>query len=321
MASEKSQIKLWNMKIKIFLFHRVSPKRDPLWDPISPERFDSIIRYITKTHYVVSLENQILSNKDELKISKKLAAIVFDDGYKDFLEYALPILKKYNCPSSMYIVTDCVNKQAPPWTYILDYHFLNSEKLEIKLNIDLLPKALQINTFSNLNSKLSFAKDFKLYLKKIVNSKRVQLYQQAIESFNDVNIPSDLMLSWNDLKQIKKESVEIGSHTVTHPLLAQLEDESEITEEIKGSGIIIQQQLGHFPKTISYPVGSYNGLVKKIAKESGYKLGLAVNQTFYNSNTSDIFEIPRVELYNQNFIKMNLRIAGIASTINNWTKK
>ena len=309
------------MRIKVFLFHRVSPKRDPLWDPISPERFDSIIRYITKTHCIVSLEDQILSNESELKASKQLAAIVFDDGYKDFLEYALPILKKYKCPSSMYIVTECVNKNIPPWTYILDYHFSNSNKSEIKLNQELLPRTLHINTFNNTNAKLLFAKEFKLYLKQISNSKRVQLYQQAIESFNDVKISSDLMLNWHDLRQIKQEGVEIGSHSATHPLLAQLETESEITQEIKGSGLIIQQQLGHFPRTISYPIGSYNNLVKKIAKESDYKLGLAVNQQFYNSRVNDMYEIPRVELYNQNFIKTNLRISGLTSKFNNWMKQ
>ena len=120
------------MTIKIFLFHRVSPQRDILWDPIAPEKFDQIIRFISKNYEVVQLEKAIL--EPPRKTDKPFAAFVFDDGYRDFILYALPILKKYNCPTSMYVVTDCIEQQLPPWTYILDYHFIHSKILKLQLD-------------------------------------------------------------------------------------------------------------------------------------------------------------------------------------------
>ena len=59
---------------------------------------------------------------------KKIATILFDDGYKDNIEYAVPILEKHNCPASFYIVTDCINKNIPTWTYLLD-HTLQQTKI------------------------------------------------------------------------------------------------------------------------------------------------------------------------------------------------
>lgn len=308
------------MNIKIFLFHRVSPKKDPLWAPIPPEQFDSIIDYIAKNHTVVSLENHIIFSKELKPSSKKIAAIVFDDGYKDFLEYALPILKKHNCPASMYVVSDCVTTQVPPWTYILDYHFSNSKKLELKLNFDFLPENLHVQKFNNQDEKLKFAKDFKLQLKMIPNSQRVALFEQTISSLDDVSIPKNLMLNWDELLQIKNEGVEIGSHSMTHPLLAKLENESDLINEIKGSALIIEKMLGKFPLALSYPIGSYNETTKRIAKEAGYKMGLAVNQQFYDSSKNDLFEIPRVEIYSQSNLKTKFRILGLTSKINNWLK-
>lgn len=310
------------MKIKIFLFHRVSPERDLLWDPISPERFDNIIRNITKKYFIIPLENHILdSSGSNIKTKKPLAAIVFDDGYKDFIDFALPILQKYNCPCSMYVVTDCVTNQLPPWTYILDYHFIHSKKFSLKLNQDLLPANLRTARFKDLDSRLEYAKRLKSFLKSITNSQRVELYGQTLESLNDVAVKPGLIMNWENLKTIKDEGVEIGSHSLTHPLLAKLDTETEIINEIKNSGEAIQKHLGHFPKTISYPIGSYNEFIKQTAKACGYKLGLAVNQITYDSKINDHFEIPRIEIYNESFLKTYLRLSGLMELINNFRKR
>jgi len=73
--------------------------------------------------------------------------------------------------------------------------------------------------------------------------------------------------------------------------------------------------LGHFPTTISYPVGSYNETTKRISKEVGYKIGLAVNQNIYDPDKQDLFEIPRIELYNEPWWKTRLRITHTLENI------
>jgi peptidoglycan/xylan/chitin deacetylase (PgdA/CDA1 family) len=306
--------------MKIFLFHRVSPERDPLWDPIAPEKFDSIIRFLSKNYQVVQLEQTILDGRPA-KTSKPLAAIVFDDGYKDFLLHALPILKKYACPCSMYVITDCVETQRPPWTYILDYHFIYSKKLQLNLDSNLLPDSLKQFNISDDRSRIAFAKQLKPFLKTVPNNVRIHLCNQVLASLNDVQPPTDLMMNWKELKEIKNEGVEIGSHTKSHPLLNKLDQESEIICELKESGALIASHLGSFPFTISYPIGGYNASVKKLAAQSGYKMGLAVNQQPYTIQMQDIFEIPRMELYNESMFKTRLRISGMVSRINKFRKK
>jgi len=67
--------------------------------------------------------------------------------------------------------------------------------------------------------------------------------------------------------------------------------------------------LGFFPKTISYPVGSYNNTTIRLSKEVGYKIGLAVKQDVYSPKEDGIFEVPRIELYNESWFKTRLRIS------------
>ncbi len=311
------------MKASIFLFHRVSPQRDKLWDPLSPERFDEILKYVKskfEIHHAEHILNLNPAISDEKRAKKPLAAIVFDDGYKDFIEYSLPILKKHNLPASMYVVTSCVESGIPPWTYILDNALANTKKNKLDIDNSLLPAELKNTLWKNENAKISYAKKFKPFLKKISNSKRIELVEQTINSLNDVEMPQKLMMNWNEINEIKSAGTLIGSHTVSHPLLAKIETEKEIENELHLSALTIKKNTGEFPLTISYPIGSFDERVKIIAQKTGYKFGLAVKQQNYEKSKHDLFEIPRIELYNEPMIKTKLRINGTLEKIKNVLK-
>lgn len=306
------------MKASIFLFHRVSPQRDKLWDPLSPERFDEILKYL-KSNFEIQLAENILSQTSALSngegAKKKLAALVFDDGYKDFIEYALPLLKKHDLPASMYVVTSCVESGLPPWTYILDNALANTKKRKLDIDSSILPAELKKTLWKNEVDKISFAKKFKPYLKTIANSKRIELVEQTLYSLNDVGIPQKLMMNWKEINEIKSAGTLIGSHTVSHPLLAKIEAEKEIENELHLSALTIKQNTGEFPLTISYPIGSFDERVKIIAQKIGYKFGLAVEQNMYDSAKCDLFTVPRIELYNEPLLKTKLRINGTLEKI------
>lgn len=292
------------MQLSIFLFHRINPVRDPFWDPIDPAQFEEQIKFLQKKYYIVQLES-FLDQQEKVKTKKPLASIVFDDGYKDFMEYALPILQKHQLPSSMYVVSNCVDQLHPIWTYKLDYLFLKTKRRQIQIETE--TEGLQEITWASEEEKMLFAKKLKPTLKKIKNKKRENICKQIFRQLNDIEIPENLYMNWEDLRQIKGEGVAIGSHTVTHPMLGNIENEERIFSELKDSADRIKKELGFFPKTISYPIGSYSPAVKKKAEEIGYQYGLAVNQNKYKSSKHDFFEIPRLELYNEPILKTYLR--------------
>jgi peptidoglycan/xylan/chitin deacetylase (PgdA/CDA1 family) len=301
------------MKIKILLFHRVSPVRDKLWDPLSPGRFDEIIAHCNKQYTIVPLEDYLLNNHTaHTHKGKDLCAICFDDGYRDFVEYALPVLQKYNTPASMYIVTNCAQTGLPPWTYILDYLFQHTGKLQ-NIAADGLPDTLKATTWASNEERLAYGSKLKPYLKTLGNTKRVDYLNRYIQHFNDVQVPANLMMSVDEIKYIHGEGIHIGSHTHTHPMLGRIESAEEVTAELTQSYSLLKQWLGVAPVTISYPIGSYNDTVKKLSAQAGYKIGLAVNQRGYNSEKNDIFEIPRIEVYNEPLLKSKLRINGTIS--------
>jgi peptidoglycan/xylan/chitin deacetylase (PgdA/CDA1 family) len=269
--------------------------------------FEKCINYISNSHDVVLMEDIDLSKPFNSK--NKIATIMFDDGYKDNIEYAAPILEKYKCKASFYIVTDCIDKNIPTWTHILEHLFQFTTITEIKIDFDFLPEELKIDKLKNATERIAYVRKLKPFLKKLNHTYRTKILERINEVYCDVELPM-LMMNWDDLSELKNAGHYIGSHSVTHAMLGTMTDENDVKNELMISGNEIKQHLGYFPKTISYPVGSYNEATKRLAREAGYALGLAVKQTVYDKNKHDVFEIPRIELYNEPWWKTRLRITN-----------
>ena len=295
-----------------FLFHRVNPQRDILWDPMSVEHFDKCIKYISKKFDVVLFEELVFSEK--YKKQKNIATIMFDDGYKDNIEFAAPILKKYNIKASFYVVTDCIDKNLPTWTHILDHLFKFTSIENIDMNFHYLSEELRGSRLDNNEKRIQYASKLKPFLKTLSHEKRQSVLNRIIETYSDIEFPK-LMMDWEDLRELRKEGHYIGSHTLTHSMLGTMENEDEIASELTLSGKKIEDHLGYFPLSISYPVGSFNKMTKELARKAGYKIGLAVKQDVHKPQKEDLFEVSRIELYNESWWKTRLRITNTLANI------
>lgn len=299
--------------IRNFLFHRVNPQRDKLWDPMSIELFDKCICFISKKYEVVQFEEIAFSDKYR-NLNKKIATIMFDDGYKDNIDYAAPILKKHNVKASFYVVSDCIDKNIPTWTHILEHLFQFTSIENIDMNFEFLPQELRIYKLNSHDERLSYVTKLKPFIKTLSHDKRQLVLDKVMETYNDIELPK-LMMNWDDLKKLQNEGHYIGSHTVTHCMLGTMNNENDITSELVLSGKRIEEKLGYFPLTISYPVGSFNKTTKELAEKAGYKIGLAVKQNVHNPQKDNLFEVSRIELYNEPWWKTRLRITNTLENI------
>jgi hypothetical protein len=102
------------------------------------------------------------------------------------------------------------------------------------------------------------------------------------------------VLSWEEIRELKKAGIEFGSHTHSHHLL-NLEDEKTIEEELKLSKKKLEENLKEKIEFLAYPSGLYNSKVKELAEKVGYK---AACSSFYGHNTRDrdFFALKRFSL-------------------------
>lgn len=301
------------MQIHNFLFHRVSTEYDPLWPPMDPVLFERIIKFLKANFNVVLLED-FLQGKNAERNGKPVATVLFDDGYRDNVEIAAPILSRNDCPASFYVVTDCIDRNIPTWTYITDAIFQRNEKTNVSLKNDFVPSEYRKVEWSSKEEGVQWGRKIKPWMKSLSNHDRLWVMEQLLTNCA-VDIPRNMMMNWDEVRQLKNAGFYIGSHSHTHPMLAKLSSEEEIMEEMQVSSARIEKEMGYRPLTISYPIGSWDQRVVKAAEDCGYKFGLAVEQRFYNDRKDGIMTIPRVELYNEKWWKTRLRINGVYQQI------
>jgi len=295
--------------MKIFVFHRVHPEQDPLWPALRPERFREQIAMIRRSYEVVPLEDFILSG-ERRRDDRRIAAIAFDDAYRDFVDYALPILAEQGLPCSMYVVTSCADTGDPIWTYRFDHALLHTRRFAIEIKPGLLPPDI-VTRWAGESERLACARAVKASLKQLEHAERELALAQIFASLDDVAPPRGMMMSWDDLRQARTAGVEIGSHSVTHPLLATMRDEGRIFDELSRSRARIEVELGIAPRAIAYPNGSHNACVRDAAACAGYLLGLTSDHRPYRMDRDDRFAVPRIELYDEPSWKARARIGGL----------
>ena len=285
-----------------------------MWQPMKPFLFSEIIKHLMQNYTVVPIE-YFLQDTTSFQTDRRIATVLFDDGYKDNIEFAAPILKKFKCPASFYVVTDCIDRNIPTWTYIVDNIFQKTKKEKLELSYEFVPEKFKSVCLNNECEQNPMIKEVKPWLKRLSNPQRVLIVQSLLDQCDDVPIPGNKMMGWKDVCQLAAEGFIIGSHSHTHPLLASLQSETEIADELRISGKRIQEETGKFPLTISYPNGSFDERVIRLSANEGYKYGQAVEQKFFDTAKINDFKIPRVELYQEPWWKVRMRISGMYGRI------
>ena len=97
----------------ILMYHIVddTPKPEPNW--VKPELFDHQMAYLKKNRYkVISLQEYVDAVKEQKRLPRRSVVITFDDGYEDNYRNAFPILKKYNFPATIFLVSSWVDTKG-----------------------------------------------------------------------------------------------------------------------------------------------------------------------------------------------------------------
>lgn len=102
------------------------------------------------------------------------------------------------------------------------------------------------------------------------------------------------MMSAQQMKELAENGFEIGSHTLTHPRLAQLDDE-QLMREITDSKHRLEDLLGKEVTSLSYPYGNFDNRVLQAAVAAGYKNAVSTILGTVIEGTS-LFEVPRVNV-------------------------
>ncbi|RYZ87625.1 MAG: polysaccharide deacetylase family protein, partial [Moraxellaceae bacterium] len=207
---------------------------------------------------VITMDDMIdkLTEKSDYKNN---IAITFDDGHKDFFQTAWPMLKKYNIPATLFVTTGFVDKNLWLWPDLLRYILLSAKTNQF-----------DVETLGTINlssdNVLAVWNTLGDYCLTLTHQQRINfltgLAAQLDVTINNIpQTPFDAV-SWNDLREMHKEGLDIGSHSVSHPIFSALKP-SELQDELEISKHRITEEIGIEPMGICYP----NGMARDTSSE------------------------------------------------------
>lgn len=251
------------------------------------DAFDRQMRYVQKHYNVINfriLKDYIHGTKS---INKPLLIITFDDGYANNHFNAFPILKKYGLTAVVYLVTDYVNTNKLFWFDELYYYFKCTKKDELDLRVYGGKKWY----CSNKNTMNETVVSVSAFVNTLEEGKRNKVMNSIKEQL-DVSTPKDIEdvrpLTWDEVREMNNYGIELGSHSATHPILSNI-NEDQLLREIILSKRTIEETIKKRVLSFSIPngqEGDYTDREIVKIKKAGYSY--SVNYIHKNNNLSRI---------------------------------
>lgn len=200
---------------------------------------------------LVSMPDIAAALSGERTLGGRAVALTFDDGYRDNLTRALPILEKHQAPATIYVVSGAPDRDMDVWHLRLERLIRESSSLSLKaLGLD---ETLHLTSFAD--KKTAYARLTDLAFRDMPRFKAFLLDLLPFSRLTDAALMDEMYLSWKELKTLADHQlITIGAHTVSHPILAALSEDEALGEMTRGRARI-RQELDRPADHFAYPYG------------------------------------------------------------------
>ncbi len=239
----------------IFMLHRVRPARQRAFAPladteITPEFLGRLVDRVRERGYdVVTLDEALRRLRQSDK--RRFVVLTFDDGYRDTLDTALPVLRRREAPFTVFVASGMIDRAMVPWWLMLERLVAQEPEICIRgpEEIELFSRSprQKYDTFSRMTA----------WMIAIDEDRQRREISEIGERYgvDPVSILEEEMLDWDGLRQLAADPlVTIGSHTIGHYALAKLPAE-RVRQEVLGDIDRLEAELGERPRHFAYPYG------------------------------------------------------------------
>jgi peptidoglycan/xylan/chitin deacetylase (PgdA/CDA1 family) len=276
--------------LSILIYHRVIPEPDPLFpEQVCARQFDSQLAVLDRWFTVLPLREAIVKLRDGA-LPVRAACVTFDDGYADNVSVALPILRRRRVPATFFLATAFIDG-GRMWNDIVIEAVRNAQGGMIDARCVGLAM-LEISTVQLRRQAIDALLGALKYLPLEERQNRVdELYAGMARR----GPPSDLMMTTSQVRQLHECGMDVGAHTVTHPILARL-DRERAGAEILDSKRRLEAMTAAPITLFAYPNGKpgrdYGPEHVSMVKELGFE-GAVSTAWGVASADSDPFQLPR----------------------------
>lgn len=273
---------------RILMYHRFPKEMEPLRQQC---------RHLLRHYQPISLGTFTQILHDGKSLPPNSLVITVDDGYRDFYLYGYPVFREFGIPTTVFLVSDFLDRKLWLWWDRIAYAFRNSQVATISLE---WPNGeSKLYQLQDANDRLSAAQSIAQALISLDNMDRLRILESIPELLQVQSPPlppADYeSLTWAEAREMASNGVELGGHTRTHPILSRITDASTLTDEIQGCKSRIEEEIENPVIHFCYPNGStadFNEQTIEIVKQCGF-LSAVTTERGMNSAQSNPFLLRR----------------------------
>jgi peptidoglycan/xylan/chitin deacetylase (PgdA/CDA1 family) len=296
-------------RLAILTFHRVHAQTDALFPAeVDVRRFATLMQSVARAFVVLPLREAARQQR-EGRLPARALAITFDDGYADNQEQALPVLQKLGLPATFFVATGFLDG-GRMWNDTVIETIRRCALTEIDLGalgvgLSRLPLADVAQRRAAIDRILPLVKYKPLAAREEV---LIQLRQAA----GAPPLPSKLMMRSEQVRSLHAAGMEIGGHTVNHPILTELPD-AQAQQEIRQGRESLQDLIGAPVLTFAYPNGKpgndYDARHVNLVREAGFEAAVTTAVGVSRAG-DDPYQLPRFTPWDRSASRWLVRLAA-----------
>ncbi|MCC2614872.1 polysaccharide deacetylase family protein [Aestuariibacter halophilus] len=304
--------KLWQLggklgsrnKLSILIYHQVMAVADPM-RPSEPDakRFEWQMALLRKYFTPVSLPDAVVMLREQ-RLPANAVCITFDDGYLDNLTVALPILKKYQIPATVFVAT-AFSEGVNMWNDRLIDLIGDPSLTSLSLNAMDLP-AMPLD---DIDSRQQAVKTL-IPLIKYQDFRQRQTLLDGLLAENQRTDSAPKMMTPTQVRELSDAGVNIGAHTVDHPIM-KVQDEAEQLRQLTVCKETLEQWLDKPVTGFAYPNGrpdtDYDSTSVMQVKKAGFEHAVSTRWGI-NTPSTDPYQLNRFTPWDHSQSKFHLRL-------------
>jgi peptidoglycan/xylan/chitin deacetylase (PgdA/CDA1 family) len=286
----------------IFMLHHVRPRREGDFQPnhhleVTPEFLRAMLAHLHGRGIDVVTMDEVHRRLIERNFSRRFACFTLDDGYRDNREFALPVMREFDAPFTVYVTSDFAQGSGRLWWIALEMVIAKAAQIEATIG----GAACRLKTSALPAKQAAFCRlhDWLRALGEHDMQREVAALC-ARHGVDQAAICRELCMSWGELKAFAQNPlVTIGAHSITHCNLAQ-QSEAIAKEELAASRRRIEEALQRPVVHLAYPYGDKSAAGPRefaLAGALGYRTAVTTRPGMvFPENADHLTALPRVSL-------------------------
>jgi peptidoglycan/xylan/chitin deacetylase (PgdA/CDA1 family) len=279
---------------RILMYHRFAATNE--FRRLPTAVFEDQLRYLRRNFNVVSLREVVAHVLEGRCLPRNSVAITVDDGYEDFVELAYPLLQKYGVPATVYVVAAFVEGIDWLWMDKLRYIARIAKSGHYLLNYDEVAFSLRLGSDSERDAVWEYLADRALVMKASDRERLIQFVADELSVRVPKSPPPEFRsVTWADLQSLDSDSVEIGCHSMTHPILSHCSRDEQKSEVVDAKAFL-EARLGRVVDSYCYPNGHAKDIDEhciQLVADAGFTNAVLAAEGLVEKRTLP-FEMPRI---------------------------